>query len=80
MPARTGIHAANLAKSPRLQRALKALQDNPGGLTTRQWIQVADICACNSVAAELRAAGIPVECSFVGRSVHGSSVFKYRLS
>jgi hypothetical protein len=70
---------AHLRTSPRLQRALAALRAHPGGLTTREWIQEADICACNSIAAELKANGIPVECRYEGRSHGGASVFRYVL-
>lgn len=74
------IHAAKLDKSPRLQRALAVLREYPGGVTTRQWIQRANICACNSVAAELRALGYPVVCKYEGRGRGGSSIFRYTLA
>lgn len=73
------LHYAKLESSPRLQRALASLREHPKGLTTRQWIDRADICACNSVAAELRKNGYNVTCGFEGRSPTGSSVFRYRL-
>lgn len=71
------MHAASL-HSPRLKRALAALREFPGGLTTRQWIEAADICACNSIASELRACGIPVECLHEGKK-NGANVFRYKL-
>jgi hypothetical protein len=67
------LHYATLSRSPRLQRALAALRENPRGLTTREWIRTADICACNSIAAELKAQGIPVVCQPEGR------LFRYVL-
>ncbi|WP_299370496.1 hypothetical protein [uncultured Tateyamaria sp.] len=51
-----------LKSSPRLQRALKALQDAQGELSTMQWAQAAKICAVSSVAAELRANGAQISC------------------
>lgn len=51
-----------LKTSPRLQRALKALQDAPGELSTLEWAKAASICAVNSVAAELRANGAEIKC------------------
>lgn len=76
---RIGLHFASVKTSERLQRALAVLREYPGGVTTRQWINRANICACNSVAAELRAQGYPITCTFEGRNVRGSSVFRYRL-
>lgn len=73
------MNQANLQTSPRLRRALEVLQQSPEGVTTRQWIERANICACNSVAAELRANGIKVECVFEGRR-NGSSVFRYMVA
>ena len=74
------MNYARIQKSPRLERALKALQDaGKAGLTTRQWIAAADICACNSIAAEIKANGIPIICSFEGCGVGGSSIFRYTL-
>lgn len=61
------IHFAKLERSPRLQRALKALKDYPGGLTTRGWIRKAHICAVSAVASELRALGYPVVCTPEGK-------------
>jgi hypothetical protein len=77
---RTGIHYAALS-TPRMQRALKALEDaGLMGLTTREWIAKANICACNSVASELRRCGVNVICSYDGRRPQGSSIFRYRLA
>ena len=70
------MHAASLARSPRLQRTLAALRDNPAGLTTMELIDRAKVCAVNSIAAELRENGIKVECLPVaGRK----GVYRYRL-
>lgn len=70
------MHAADLSRSPRLQRTLAALQDNPGGLTTMEVIRIAGVCAVNSIAAELIANGIRLDCSPV-RGQRG--VYRYRL-
>ena len=72
MNKRTKIHAASLT-TPRMKRAVAALRRFSAGLTTRAWIREAHICAVNSVAAELRAAGIPVTCERKGGN------FWYRL-
>jgi hypothetical protein len=67
------LHYSNAATSPRLRRALAALREYPAGLTTRQWLRKAHICAVNSVAAELRAQGYPVLCTPEGK------LYRYRL-
>ncbi len=72
------MNQASLKTSPRLRRALAALQRNPNGLTTRGWIREANICACNSIAAELKANGVPITCHHEGRR-NGASLFRYRL-
>ncbi|MEM1077423.1 MAG: hypothetical protein AAGI09_02750 [Pseudomonadota bacterium] len=55
------MRAASLAKSPRLQRTLRVLQQG-GEFTTRQLVRQARICAVNSVIAELRANGCNITC------------------
>lgn len=55
------INAASLGRSPRLQRALRALQDH-GELSTMELVAYAQICAVNSVIAELRANGCRITC------------------
>lgn len=75
-----GIKYAILKDSPRLQRALEALKKaGLVGLTTREWIQKANICAVNTIAAELKANGIPVVCKAQGRSPDGANVYRYTL-
>ncbi|MGR3485515.1 MAG: hypothetical protein ACU0BF_09230 [Paracoccaceae bacterium] len=54
------MNAASLARSARLRRTLDAL-DGGGWMTTRDLIRAADICAVNSVVAELRANGCAIE-------------------
>ena len=73
------LRYANLQTSPRLQRDLRALQAHPEGLTTRQLIQEANVCACNSIAAELRANGYRIACRPEGRSPDGASIYRYTL-
>ena len=70
------MHAARLSNSPRLRRVLSALEENPGGLTTMELIDRANVCAVNSIASELRANGISVECLPV-KGQRG--VYRYRL-
>ena len=55
------LHAASLEKSERLKRVLAVLQDGAKH-TTRDIIRKAKVCAVNSIAAEIRANGIQVEC------------------
>ena len=73
------MNQANIKTSQRLRRALAALKAAPEGLTTRQLIQRAKVCAVNSVASELRANGIRVDCLNEGRR-NGSSIFRYKLA
>ena len=70
------MHAARLSESPRLQRVLDALRRHPKGLTTRGLILEADVCAVNSIAAELRANGIAVSCEPMPGA---KGVYVYRL-
>jgi hypothetical protein len=57
------IHAAK--KSPRLKRVLACLRrwKNYGGVTTRQLIKWAGVCAVNSCVSELRAHGHKIKCN-----------------
>ena len=77
---RTGIHYANLATSPRLQRLLAILREYPGGLTTRQIVNRARIMAVPSAVCELRKQGFAITCKISGRTSEGSSVFRYTLT
>lgn len=72
------LHAATLS-SPRLQRVLQALKDYPQGLTTKEIILVADVCAVNSIISELRACGEAITCDYEGRTKSGAAVFRYKL-
>jgi hypothetical protein len=53
------MHKARLAKSARLQRVLKLLVDGQEH-STMEIIQACQVCAVNSIMAEIRANGIPV--------------------
>ncbi|MBZ0158435.1 MAG: hypothetical protein K8I29_19730 [Alphaproteobacteria bacterium] len=68
------MHAAKYEKSERLQRVHRALMSGPK--TTREIIQIADVCAVNSIAAELKQNGIPVRCTPVPGK---KGVFLYSL-
>lgn len=59
------MHAAHIARSNRLQRVDQLLAD---GLphSTREIIEVAQVCAVNSVIAELRQNGRDIVCKRVG--------------
>lgn len=58
------MNAAQIDKSPRLQRVDALLADgNPH--STLEIIQVAQVCAVNSIIAELRANGRNITCQRV---------------
>lgn len=67
------IHAAKLERSPRLQRTLAALRAHPYGLTTRDVMLEADVCAVSSCVDELRENGYDIDCIQEGR------IFRYVL-
>jgi hypothetical protein len=67
------IHAARLESSPRLQRVLSALREH-GKLTTLEIIQLAGVCAVNSIISELRRNNIGISCECLSRGV-----FQYTL-
>lgn len=74
------MHAAKVEKSRRLQRVLELLRSRgPRGATTREIRDVADVCAVNSIIAELRANGLHVDCEFVERHSNGSAIYRYTL-
>ncbi|MCZ4258646.1 hypothetical protein O4H53_24155 [Sulfitobacter sp. G21635-S1] len=56
------MHHGRLSSSPRLQRALRALQAANGEISTRELAERAEICAVNSTIAELRANGAEINC------------------
>jgi hypothetical protein len=59
------MKAANLSTSPRLQRVAGLLED---GLehSTMEIVQAAQVCAVNSIIAELRANGLVILCRRCG--------------
>ena len=71
------MHHARLQNSPRLRRALKALQRARGEMTTMELSRAADICAVNSTVAELRENGAEIICRQAFRD--GRRRFFYRL-
>jgi len=73
------MHHARLSESLRLQRALRVLEERFGQwVTTRTLVRKANICAVNSVVAELRENGCRIECE--QRSKDGQRRFFYRLT
>lgn len=75
------MRAARLDKSPRLQRVFDALKTaGNAGLTTMEIIQRANVCAVNSIAAELKANGIGVTCTREGRTADGAAIYRYRVA
>lgn len=74
------IHFAKLEKSPRLRRLLAYLiERGPEGATTREITLNAEIMAVGTSISELRANGCLINCHFQGRTIEGSSVFRYVL-
>lgn len=68
------MHAAKRLTS-RLYRMLMYLKDvGDRGATTRDIIINADVCAVNSIAAELKTQGYRIECKRESKSV-----FRYKL-
>jgi hypothetical protein len=69
------MHAAKLENSPRLQRVLSFLRRcrKP---TTREIIHACDVCAVNSIIAELKANGFDIACTPV-KGERG--VYQYEL-
>jgi len=56
------MHFGRLSTSPRLQRTLAVLRRAGGEISTYELARQADICAVNSVIAELRANGAEITC------------------
>lgn len=70
-----GMHAAKLDRSARLQRVLDVLRTGVE-YSTRDLVMAAQVCAVNSIIAELRANGYVIHC----RQKPGERVWLYRLS
>jgi hypothetical protein len=60
------IHAASLKTSARLQRVHSLLRKG-AEFSTRDIIQRANVCAVNTIAAELKACGVPINCRRDGK-------------
>lgn len=69
------IHAANPAKSARIKRVIAFLRTcGERGATTREVVRGADVCAVNTIKAEINHDGVErVSCTQEGR------LFRYRL-
>lgn len=67
------MHAASIDRSHRLQRVLGVLSDYEWH-GTREIVRAADVCACNSIIAELRANAFKIETRCIGRGR-----YEYRL-
>lgn len=67
------MKSAKLKSSHRLQRVLSVLADGQEH-STRDIVYEADVCAVNSIIAELRANGVAIRCQRRGRNV-----FMYRI-
>jgi len=60
------IHAASLTTSARLQRVYSLLRKG-AEYSTRDIIQLANVCAVSTIASELVANGVPVKCRRKGK-------------
>lgn len=69
------MHAARIEDSPRLQKVLEFLRHKRAA-TTFEIIQGCNVCAVNSIIAELRANGYNVTCSAVPKQ---RGVYRYEL-
>lgn len=67
------MKSARLKTSHRLQRVLAVLADGQEH-STRDIVYEADVCAVNSIIAELRANGVGIRCRR-----HSRNVFMYRI-
>lgn len=56
------MHAARVDRSERLQRVFKVLADGREH-TTYEIVHAAQVCAVNSIVAELRANGYRIHCA-----------------
>jgi len=65
MKATGKIHARKISKAGTLARVIARLQRSPA--TTLEIIRDCGVCAVNSIIAEIRANGIAVNCSQIGR-------------
>ena len=75
------IHYAKIENSPRLRRTLEALEAaGIVGLTTREVIAKANVCAVNTVMAELKRNDIKITCTPQGKGRDGSNVYRYALA
>ncbi len=70
------IRAADARRSARLRRVLGVLADRRWH-STREIVRAADVCAVNSIMAELRANGYAVACRHVRAG--GDRRWLYRL-
>lgn len=71
----TRMHAAKIEDSPRLQKVRDFLR-RQGSATTFEIIQGCQVCAVNSIIAELRANGFTIACTAV-KGQRG--VYRYTL-
>lgn len=71
------MHAANLSSSARLRRVLRVLCDGREH-STLDLIAEAQVCAVNSIVAELRANHVAIECRQVV-DTSGERRWLYRL-
>lgn len=60
------MNAARLESSDRLQRVARFLRKQRRWVSTMEIIQGANVCAVNSIVAELRANGKSIPCKRVG--------------
>jgi len=69
------MHSAKLENSPRLQRVLSFLRRSRKP-TTREIIAACDVCAVNSIIAELKDNGFNIVCTAVKGE---KGVYQYEL-
>lgn len=72
------MHAARLERSPRLQRVHALLRDGLERSTLDIAVQ-AEVCAVNSVIAELRVNGAWIDCRQTRNPANGAAIWLYRM-
>ena len=72
------MHAATIQRSDRLRRVHELLSDY-NEHSTMEIVAEAQVCAVNSIVAELRVNGAVITCRQVRHPESGRRVFKYRM-
>ena len=72
------MHAARIERSERLQRVHALLSDG-SEYSTLEIVSKAQVCAVNSIIAELRENGCYIECRRARDPLSGRPIWRYRM-